>query len=85
MGRKRARDRVPPGPRAFWSSESAGGRAGAAFAGRGWAGDGGDLGVFDDEAARGDQTGDLGITELAEEPEDIPIDRFFPEVLARSK
>ena len=65
--------------------EPARGGAGAAFAWRGRALDVGDFGILDDELARGDEAGDLGIAEFAEQAEGIPVDRLFPQVFARAE
>ena len=39
--------------------------------------------MFHDQPARGDQRGDLGVAELAQQAPDIAVNRLLPGVLAR--
>ena len=39
-------------------------------------------GRLDDQGPRRDQRGDLGVAELLQQPEDVPIDRLSPDVVA---
>ena len=54
----------------------------AAIARRGRAGDLRRVAVLDDERAGRDERGDFRVTEFAEQPEDIAVDRFLPETIA---
>ncbi len=43
------------------------------------------LAVLDHQPARGDQRGDLGVAELAQQAPDVAIDRLGPHALARAE
>src|SRR5688572_29144857 len=70
---------------AFWGRDFAGGGAAAAMAGRGRAGDFRAGAVFDDEPARGDDAGNLGVAKAFEERENVAIDRLVPKLFARGE